>query len=363
MSKINEVNYREGSFSMDEKNTSLVENEYSIEPGQSFKVDLFRPEDAVGVARLFRAVYGDDYPIQKFLQPGLLVEENASGRTISSVARTPKGDIVGHNALFNSAPYSGIYESGSGLVLPDYRRRSGIFMKLIAHGLDVAAKKFNMELIYGESVCNHLISQKVAAGFSSVTHSIEVDLMPAQAYTREQSATGRVATILDFKTLKPKPHTVYLPAIYEETLRFLYSELDDSRKILLSVQGLPDFKTTELNVQIFSFARVARIAVIEAGADFERVFDEQEKAAIDKGMTVIQVWPNLSWPWAGRVAEALRKRGYFLGGILPRWFDEDGMLMQKVIGQPNWEEIRLYTERAKKLLELVKADWKNCKQV
>ncbi len=322
-------------------------------------MDLFRPEDAGGVAHLFRVVYGNGYPIKTFLIPERLIEENAAGRTISSVARTPKGDIVGHNALYNSAPYTGIYELGAGLVLPEYRHRGGIFVKLIAHGIDVAAKEFGVELIYGEPVCNHRITQKASAFFGCITQAIEVDLMPVQAYQKEQSATGQVATLLDFKTLQPKPHTVYLPPVYGETMRFIYSNLDDSRDINLSVKDLADNKTTELNVQIFDFARVDRIAVTEAGADFERAFDGHEKAALEKGMVVVQVWLKLSWPWSGRVVDALRQRGYFLGGILPRWFDEDGMLMQKVVGQPNWAGIKLYTARAKRLLELVKADWEN----
>jgi len=128
---------------------SLEEKKYVVEPGQDFEVDLFRPEDAEGVSRLFRTVYGDGYPIQKFLKPELLIEENAAGRTISSVARTPNGDIVGHNALFRSAPYERIFESGAGLVHPSYRGGKGIFTRLGVHGQEVAAKEFDIELIFG----------------------------------------------------------------------------------------------------------------------------------------------------------------------------------------------------------------------
>jgi len=39
---------------------------------------------------------------QNLHRPEQLIEENAAGRTISSVARTSKGDIVGHNALFEA---------------------------------------------------------------------------------------------------------------------------------------------------------------------------------------------------------------------------------------------------------------------
>ena len=71
-------------------------------------MDLFRPEDAEGIANLFLSVYGEGYPVKTYLDPEKLREENAAGRVISSVARTEKGDIVGHNALYNSAPYRGV---------------------------------------------------------------------------------------------------------------------------------------------------------------------------------------------------------------------------------------------------------------
>jgi len=347
---------------MKKETVNQEQSDYFIEPGQSFQIDLFRPEDAEGVARLFRTVYGEDYPIKKFMQPELLIEENAAGRTISSVARTAKGDIIGHNALFNSAPYAGIYESGAGLVSPSYRGTAGIFTKMIAHGQNIAAKRFGVELIYGEPVCNHLFSQKATAGLGWTTWAIEVDLMPAEAYHKEQSALGRVTALLDFITLKPKPHTVYLPAIYEETMRFLYSGMDDSRDMIPSEKDLPDSKKTAVKTQIFDFAHVARMTIPETGTDFERVFDQHEKKLLDKEMHVIQVWLNPSWPWIGRVVDVLRERGYFLGGILPRWFDEDGMLMQKIIGQPNWQGIQLYSDRAEKILNLVEADWQQVKK-
>ena len=346
------------------KNNTINEerSDSIIEPGQSFEVDLFRPEDAAGVVRLFRTVYGDGYPIQKFIKPGLLIEENAARRTISSVARTTKGDIIGHNALFNSAPYTGIYESGAGLVLPSYRGTAGIFTKMIAHGQNIAAKKFGVELIYGEPVCNHLFSQKAVASLGWITRAVEVDLMPAEAYHKEQSSSGRVTALLDFITLKPKPHTIYFPAAYEDTLRFLYSDMDDGRDMIPSDKNLPGLQTTVVKTQTFDFAGVARMTVMEAGADFERVFYSQEKKALDQGMKVIQAWLKLSCPWIGRTVDALRQQGYFLGGILPRWFDEDGMLMQKILGQPNWEGIKLHFERAKKILEHVKADWQKTKR-
>jgi len=342
---------------MIEKNMNDEQTKYFIEPGQSFEVDLFRPGDADGVAHLFQTVYGDDYPIQKFLQPEILIEENAAGQTISSVARTPKGNIIGHNALFHSAPYDRIYESGAGVVLPSYRGTAGIFTKLVAHGQGIAAEKFGVEVIYGESVGNHLYTQKMTANAGWITQAIEVDLMPAEAYEKEKSASGRVAALLDFKTLKPKPHTVYLPEIYDEILQFIYNGLGDERDFGLTQNELPAQMKTEINIQVFDFAKVARLAIYNAGADFEKTFRKQERPLLKAGMMVIQVWLSLSWPWINRIIDVLRAQGYFLGGVLPRWFDVDGLLMQKIIGRPNWEGIQLYSDRAKKILETIMKDW------
>ena len=66
---------------------------------QEIEIDFFRTEDAPGIAQLFRQVYGEGYPIRTYYLPDRLIEENAAGRIISCVARTPAGEVVGHNAL------------------------------------------------------------------------------------------------------------------------------------------------------------------------------------------------------------------------------------------------------------------------
>jgi len=332
--------------------------EYNIEPGQAWKVDLFHPEDAEGVANLFFSVYGEGYPVKTYLDPDKLREENAAERVISSVARTENGDIVGHNALYNSAPYQGVYESGSGAVHRNYRGGHGIFSRLVTHGMKVA-ESFNVELIFGEPVCNHVFSQKLVHGIGAVTMGVEMDLMPAEAYETEGSAAGRVTSLFALvKTIKSKPHGVYLPERYAEIMKDLYGEMAKEREIALSVQSLPANVSTRIVTQHFDFARVARLAVWEMGEDFIGKFNEIETDMRDKNVTVIQAWLNIGRPWVGRAVEALKKRGYFFGGVLPRWFDTDGMLMQKLFHSPYWDDVNLHYERDREIFEMVKKDWK-----
>jgi hypothetical protein len=69
------------------------------------------------------------------------------------------------------------------------------------------------------------------------------------------------------------------------------------------------------------------------------------------------VWLKLTSPWVGEAVKILRAKGYFLGGALPQWFEDDGLLMQKVLFTPDFESIQLYTDRAKRIRDLIKSDW------
>jgi hypothetical protein len=328
-----------------------------IEAGQCWEIDLFRPEDGEGVAGLFLTVYGEGYPIRTYLDPDRLREENASGRTISSVARTPRGDVVAHNALFRSAPFEGIYETGAGLVHPLYRGGKGLFTGVIAHGLTKAAPAFGLSGVYGESVCNHVFSQKACRSLGMTTHALEVDLMPAEAYVKEMAATGRVASLIEFISVKPRPQEVFIPAPYKDAFRFLYEGLGEERSLREAGAPLPSGRSSEVSGRYFDFAGVARIAVRSAGEDLPARMEAEESEMAAKGARILQAWLNLGEPWVGEAAGLLRSRGYFLGGLLPRWFDTDGMLMQKMDHRPHWEEIQLEFDRAKRITAAVRTDW------
>ena len=89
---------------------SIKEPKQGIDQSQAWEIDIFRPEDAQGVADLFLAVYGAEYPIKKFIDPELLIEENRTKQTVSVVIRMSDGRVVGHLGLYRSAPWERLYE-------------------------------------------------------------------------------------------------------------------------------------------------------------------------------------------------------------------------------------------------------------
>jgi hypothetical protein len=166
-----------------------------------------------------------------------------------------------------------------------------------------------------------------------------------------------VATLAAFRCCKPKHHRIFLPPVYEVALRHTYGRLDDARDIVVSDAGLPAGKATRADVSMFDFAGVTRIAVPEAGADFSSRISGIEDQARAKNVVVFQVWLNLTEPWVGQAVDILRDRDYFFGGALPRWFDGDGFLMQKLLCPPDFDSIVLYSAEAKQLLNIIRKDW------
>ncbi len=321
-------------------------------------VDLMRPEDAPGVAELFRAVYGEEYPIRDYYDPATLIAANQEGRIISSVARTPEGLVVGHNALFRQCPHPRTYESGAGLVRPEFRA-ANLFGRMVAHGMQVGGPRFKAEMIWGESVLNHPYTQRLAESMGYVNMTLEVDLMPAAAYVKEASAQGRVSATQHFQTKVPHPHALHLPERYAQTLRDLYAGFDDRRELLTAEAPLPEKAVSRLDRQVFPSAQVVRLALLETGPDLDPALAQAESAAAAQGVVVFQAWINLGQAWAGAVVEILRRRGYFLGGALPRWFGPDGLLMQKLTHQPVWESMVLHGQRCQRLQALVRADYES----
>jgi hypothetical protein len=327
-----------------------------------FEVGPFRPEDAHGIVSLFRSVYGEGYPIKVFCDEKKLTEANATGQYYSIVARNMSGQVVGVQHLFRSAPYKNLYEAGAGLV--DKRcRKFGLSKEMMGFAFhNWVPRQDNIEETFGEAVCNHTHMQKIVSAYKHVETALEVALMPAEAYSAEGSAKGRVAALSVFRCYKPKPHRVFLPGKYEAELRFLYSALDDTRSLEMASDYLPSDQSSLAEMTVFDFAKVARIAVHTTGSDLGPFLENLERQALERKVVVLQVWLRLGSPCVGAAADVLRNRGYYIGGILPRWFDEDGFLMQKILADPDFDDIQLHSDRAKEIFAIVKKDWERAEQ-
>lgn len=263
---------------------------------------------------------------------------------------------MGVHHLIRSGLGDFIHEWGAGLVLKEYRSL-GITESIARHLMQVVVPRLGIEEVFGEPTCAHVTIQKLSASIGFVEAALELCLVPANLYDRKKPASERMSTLLQFRCFKPKPHNVFLPRGYEDELRFLYSALDDERTLVPVAEDRPEAVPSEVRIQSYDAAQVARIVVPRADQDLASRMDELEREALSRDVLVLQVWLKLDNQGVAAAVATLRSKAYFIGGILPRWFDTDGLLMQRLRCRPDFEALALHTDRVRGILQMVTQDW------
>lgn len=319
------------------------------------QIRLMQSEDAAGVVELYRTVYGDAYPVKSVYDPVAIMAAQDAGDCYRIVA-VDEGRVLGHIASYRSAPPNPrLYEDGQGMVLPECRNRN-ILEDIWCYCHEVVHPEKGITLRWGEGVCNHVFTQKASLKLGYIYTGIEIDLMPAAAYRKEKSSAGRVSSILGFKVTDDVTRTIHVPAVYSGIVSFLYQPLPLRRRIETGAAPLPADRDTVSREEMYAEAAVARTTFMTLGRDFEARLTAMEEKALAAGCTVFQAFLNLSEPATVSALDLLRDHHYFLGGVLPRWYDDDGILMQKILHEPNIQGIKLESEGSWRILDLLLKD-------
>ncbi len=333
----------------------LASCRHTVPEGEEYSAGFFEPADGPGVARLFYAVYGDAYPIDTYYIPERLSEENRLGNIRSAVARTAAGDIVAHVALYRSSPPNrNLYEYGVGLTLPSYRPTMAFFR--ITQLIMELLGKDGVDGFYGEAVCNHIVTQKLSRQSGALETAVEPALMPAEAYQAEKSAIGRVGCLVYSRVDIDCPKKLFLPLAYLQELRFILDGLNLDRELQTTDVALPSGSGI-IDVQRFAGDGVARCMVAMPGEGLPAQVAALAEELRRDGYALVQFFIDLGKPWANRIVEQLRGQGFSLGGLLPIWFGDDGLLMQKHFVDPDFDNMKICSDRGRSLVDVIRRDW------
>ncbi|MCB2187505.1 MAG: hypothetical protein KQJ78_13875 [Deltaproteobacteria bacterium] len=334
---------------------SYTAYEDAIAPDQDVRIAPMRPQDAPGVAACFRVVYGGDYPIRTYYEPAALTEANRTADILTWVAITPREEVVGTANMYRNGCDPRVYEGGGSLVIPKYRRR-GLNLKLNESIIAEGERNPNITVLFGEPVCNHTHMQKAMLNQGFFFTGLEMDLMPATAYDRSKDPAERVSMLWNFREMQPRPHGVFLPGALAAPLREIYGETELERRFSPALETTPSAMESEMRSQVYDFAQAARVDLPLVGRDLPVRLAELQQDLAGRGVEVLQLRVNLGQPEVGWVVEVLRQAGFFLGGLYPRWFDYDGLFLQRTARRPHWEQLHIMPDFSR-LLELVRADW------
>jgi hypothetical protein len=322
-----------------------------------YNIAEFSTADSLLLPDLFRKIYGEHYLSGEVYDPAHYIEANETGDAISIVARGPDGLPVGHVALVASAPYRGVREVGQGVVDPECRG-GGILNGMIDEAIVLADRDPEVCGLYGASLTNHTFSQRSVWRAEFVDVGFEIGFVPARMMQIEAQAEGPVSTCLQYLPLGDAPmQRTFLPGAYRDLAVHLYDHLRLQRQFDQADEPLD--RTAPSRIAVLDLPRfdIVRVNIMRIGADLPALLRTIDQEAQANGRTMVQVFLELGSPTADAACEALRKQGFWFGGLLPRWMDRDALLMQKAVnGEPWFDGIQAFTNDAKALLRFIRAD-------
>lgn len=345
---------------------------------KAFEARQMRPEDAWSVARLVYAIYGGDYHFDFYYLPELFAAKLLQGDVLASVASTPSGEIVGYGAIFrSSAPCDKVFEIGQYLVAPPYRGSLAI-VRIQSCLLDTLLPATDIDMLFGEAICSHRMTQKLGSLARFQETGLELSLMPATLYKQNgrprrskfKSAPGnqektaaqdpvRASALIYFRPQRDARRPLYAPDCYAAEIEWILADMGLERELLVS-QPSPvsrlDQATTRMEQTFFDQVAVLRCNISAVGRDLLDRLDRLDRVAGERDIATTQMFISLDSPGAATAVQALRERGYFFGGLLPRWFDADGLLMQKIATPLRLDRIELYSPRGRTIFDFVAND-------
>ena len=312
------------------------------------------------VATIFRVLYGEDFPVRDVYQPEVLWREIQAGRLAAALAIDGANRPVGYISFFTPSPNPRLWEAGNLLVDPDYAHTNVAGMLTGFYFNPQHNELQNCDGIFSQAVCCHYYTQVSGNKAGMADCALELDLLDGASFKDGKSnkaGMARVSCVLSFKEMSaPATAPQYLPARYEEKLRQLAAPLRP-RKFLPSTETLPLAGDTLRADKYYELARSWKMTVPFIGADWEMVVAELLAEAKRRGVVSLQVVLNTGCPAIGAATELLRTQGFFFGGLAPRWFGADGVMMQQLFdSEPDYEETKLYSQEAKDLMAFIRAD-------
>jgi hypothetical protein len=327
---------------------------------ERFQVVAVDAGNADKVATIFRVLYGEDFPVRDVYQPEVLWREIEAGRLAAALAIDGAKRPVGYISFFTPSPNPRLWEAGNLLVDPDYAHTNVAGMLTGFYFNPQHSELQNCDGIFSQAVCCHYYTQVSGNKAGMVDCALELDLLDGASFKDGKSnkaGMARVSCVLSFKELSnPEVSPQYLPVRYEEKLRQLAAPLR-LRIFLPSTKELPHSGNTIYVDKYYEFAKSWKVAVPSIGSDWPEVAASIVAEAKRRGVASLQLVLNTACPSIGAAIEILRTKGFFFGGLAPRWFGADGLLLQQLFdSEPDYENTKLYSPEAKELMVFIRAD-------
>lgn len=324
----------------------------------AFRLQRADETNAAFIPEIFRSVYGDSFPVSYVYQPDLLVKEFQQARLSAALAFDANSQPAGYVSIFHSAPNQRLWESGNLVVVPAYRQSN--VADLLVEAVSTDGFLYSAEEsdgLFREAVCCHYYSQVSSIKTGYVDCALALDQLDGPSFKDNTTGSARVSCVLNFSEGSPPRQPVFIPAVYGNILNRLFLQLHPR---VCSDVALPlpqDASSTRSEEHYYESVQTWKVAVWGVGSDWSTFTADLLAEAKRRQVISLQITINMACPCIGAAVDVLRGHGFFFGGLAPRWFDADGLLMQQVFGyETEYALTKLYSPTAQELLSFIRAD-------
>ena len=322
----------------------------------SFRLQRLDETNAAYVPEVFRSVYGDAYVDPSVYQPQELLRKIDRGQLHAMLALDADGRPAGYASLGAETPNPFLWENKGLVVIPEYKN-TDVGTTLVTVWGNPSDWPAQVEGLFGATVCHHYFAQIFCAKAGWVASTLQLDLFDAAILQDRPEGLSRVSCVQFFSPMPPAPAPSYWPGEYGEFLATISCARQEPPGIL-STASLPAATKTILETKATPSSRSLRVNVFRIGGDWPEVVRDLLAEARLQRVVSLQMFLDTSCDCIGEAVRILRSHGFFLGGLAPRWFGADGLLMQRVTAETRYDLLKLYSAPAQQLLEFIRADRK-----
>jgi hypothetical protein len=316
------------------------------------------------LSELFYHVYGYSYINELVYYPEKIRKMRRSGKLISIVAADRTGRFHAHVGLVRWARNPDVYEAALGLVDPRVKSR-GLFSRIFEKTME-RVHRTPMQYCFFDFVTNHDRSQRVIARHGTRDMAIFVGCQSGETQARlEKLGMGEDPEDMDRYSLlysiipcvtHPFGREVSLPLSIGERFAFLLEPFGlawtpESRFSALPAHGA--FRTSyqpQQNAVVFDLHDPGREAADGIAATWQQLLrNGYQYAAVDVPLRA---------PGLGNLYDKLAGSGFFAAGFIPYRNSAELAFRFQALGPTKvaWDSIRLSTDPARRLLQLIRED-------
>jgi anti-sigma regulatory factor (Ser/Thr protein kinase)/GNAT superfamily N-acetyltransferase len=295
------------------------------------EIRLARPDDSVGIARLFYKSYGYTYVNDLVYYPQRLAERIAGGGLVCAVALSASGRIVGHIALMQPFEGAEIVEWGMAISDPDYRGQG--IMGRLSDAIFAQADRSGKRAIFAHSVTNHAFTQKIcqAHGFTDTALLLGYAGQDLSFRKIHRELRQRESTVISFHWLRPPetPPRLHLPARHAQRITELYAATGVPIEAAShAARPLPG--PTHLTDTVVPTLNIAELLVPEIGEDFLRELERTTRRLCVAKVDILYLVLDLESSATPQAVEEAESLGYFFAGIFPGYHHPHALILQYV---------------------------------